>query len=270
MKTKYIYKGIPLIEYCKDQTEYRKIVHRIEKLKKRYDLDDEEIVEIALDDRKYYDSKEYKYYYQGVPLQTYCLNNNINFNPLVQKVKRVKSTNNLLTDEEAIEIALDDKKYIQLNPNIRLVYHGVSFRKYCIDNNIDYTTSIYRIKSLENDNNDLTSEQIMDIAVDDEKYKAYQNRFKYFYKNQRLFQYCEENGINYNTIMGRIRSLNKKYNLTDQEMVEIALNDEIYFKYYYSNEGNTRYTCGDMSLSQYCRKNGINYPTMRKRVKSIC
>lgn len=86
-------------------------------------------------------------------------------------------------------------------------------------------------------------------------------KYRYYYEGIPLSIYCRKNDINVNTITARINKKQKQCpKLTDQQVVDLVM----------STRGqNTKYYYGDITLSQYCKDNDLNYYTIQSRIESL-
>jgi len=86
-------------------------------------------------------------------------------------------------------------------------------------------------------------------------------KYRYYYEGIPLSIYCRENDINVNTITARINKKQKQCpKLTDQQVVDLVM----------STRGqNTKYYYGDVTLSQYCKDNDLNYYTIQSRIEGL-
>ena len=95
----WFYEGVSLNKYCKENNvDYRKVVYRINKLKKSEEFKgsgNEEIVRAAVFALK----RKSKYAYEGNDLKEYCELNNINYNNVIREIGKLKKK-----DENKISI----------------------------------------------------------------------------------------------------------------------------------------------------------------------
>ena len=183
------------------------------------------------------------YYYKGVPLAKYCMDNNINISTVRSQIWRFKKSEKYAsyTDEEIIELVID--KY---NTSTKYMYKGVSLRKYCLDNGISINTIRSRISKLKKDNPSLTDKELVDLAMIEEGNK----KVKFFYNGMSLREYCNREGINYNTIKSYINR--ESHNGVDtEEVIEKYLEKE--------HKGRYKYYYLGMPLIVYAKENNLNY-----------
>lgn len=85
---------------------------------------------------------------------------------------------------------------------------------------------------------------------------------KYIIDGMTLKEYCEKKGLNPNTQRNRVRQyITEHPELSQEEAIKLAMSKcgTCYAKFIYKGT----------SLSEYCKKNGINYHTMVSRVEDI-
>lgn len=148
---------------------------------------------------------------------------------------------------------------------MRYIYGGMTLKDYCSKNNIDYYQIINRIRSITDQGYKLSGKEMLDIVLNDDTYNSFiKIGNKYSYNGISLYEYCEKSNINYKLIIGRIFSL-KKEGVNEEDVVNIALNDELFYKqskkYKYLYKGTT--------LMKYCNDNGYNYLLILRRYKRL-
>lgn len=135
------------------------------------------------------------------------------------------------------------------------LYNGFSLRSYCKRNNLCYSSKVRQIKETKEKNPDISDEEIIRRVMEDSV-----KRDKYFYKGMSLRKYCQINKINYDVIAKRIsRIKNKNLSISDEELVNLALQQESWTKYYYNGE----------TLYQFCKCNGFNIDDVTRRFKRL-
>ena len=266
----YFYQGISLREYCQNNNlDYQKYKARFRRLFDK-NMPEEEIYQIIFDDTLYSLTNE-KYYYEGMPLCKYCYINNVDYYNTIRRMKKILSTKKDLTQEEAIRIALDDALFFNVNGKFKYFYNGIPLRKYCIKNNIDYKSIINRIRRLNRIYDNLSTEEILQLVMNNDLYNKTKNLYLdnvYHYGNMTLRKYCFDNNINYSKIMGRIGRLNElKLNFSKNQLVSIALEDNEYYKYIEARRVNKYKTYKGMTLKNYCKINNIDFV---KVLEEIC
>ena len=110
--TNHIYKGLKLIEYCKNNgIIYDSITQKLTKMKKseKYQgLSKDEMIDIAI--TTYRNSgAPVKYFYEGISLVEYCNQNRLNYPVIVKNIHKFKKENKSLSIEKIIEMAINYK-----------------------------------------------------------------------------------------------------------------------------------------------------------------
>lgn len=116
---------------------------------------------------------------------------------------------------------------------------GMSLKKYCQLNNLNVNTQRNRIKQYIEEHPELSEEDAIKLCFKRCGYKY----SKYNYNGQSLAKYCEENSLNYATIVDRVVAVKKKYNYTDDEATKFAIEEYTNYKYYYN----------EIPLVDYCK-----------------
>ena len=94
---KYMYKGITLRQYCKDNgINIGTINSRISALKKKNkNLSNDELVILAMEN---FDNQNYRFFYKSIPLKEYCKSHSeINYNTIIAYINREKKKNKELS-----------------------------------------------------------------------------------------------------------------------------------------------------------------------------
>jgi len=227
--TKYMYKGVPLSQYCKENNlRYTTVLARVSKLKTESEnsgLTDEEITEKAIVMETYT-----KYFYKGVSLYEYCKQNGLNYHTIVKRIFRAKkySAYSNMSDEELIEMAVSKKI-----EEIGYVYKGMPLSKYCFEHNINYETlknKMAYVRKKEQYKN-FSTEQIIDIVINNSYQRTNINadNCKYKYNGIPLSVHCKKVGLKLANVRHRIFEMrhNDQYSHMDaDELVKIAVNVE--------------------------------------------
>lgn len=87
---------------------------------------------------------------------------------------------------------------------------------------------------------------------------------KYLVEGITLDIYCKEHNLNFCTQSNRVRDYIKRHpELREEEAIKLALSKcGVHFSA-------TKFWYGDVSLADYCRKNGKNYDCLISRIESI-
>ncbi len=256
-KSKYFYNGIPLFTYCKDNNiNYKSILTRISKLKKddKYiNYPESEIVGKVIEAY----GTNTKYFYKGMSLRQYCLNNNIVFGSVENRINRLRAYYPKLTDNELVVLALE----VYTNGHYKLFYKDEPLIEYCQKNpHLNYDTIRLRIRREKQIEPNITSTEIDEIIENyiEEEHKGI---YTYYYLGIPLKQYCEENNMNYNSVMAFIYRYKNKYkdsNLSNNELVQRAM--AIYHPYI------PKYQYKGIPLQQFCNEHNINASSVRHKI----
>ena len=247
---KYMYKGISLRQYCiENDINIGTINSRIVSLKKQNpDLSNDELVIAAMEE---FDNKNFRFFYQGVPLVDYCkAHPEINYNTIRTFINRELDNNPNLSIEETIE------KYISKEHKgiYKYYYCGIPLVQYCEDNDLNYKNIITYISRYKNksefqcENDDEFVEMIMDT------YQPFEP--KYMYKGITLRKYCEQNNLSYYSIVSFVKrrlSKNKLLNIDDLIDEGIQTINRYGIIYYYNG----------IPLKDYCIENDLNAGSIR-------
>lgn len=245
MASKYYYNGILLKEYCKNEgLSYSTIKSRIRKINEEGKItDSDEIVQLSVDE---YKNLNIKYMYNGVTLREYCESEGINYEAITTQIRRLKKKGKITDNSEIIRLSIVEYKKL----NIKYMYGGIPLVEYCKNEGINYDTIKRRIRKIKEEGKITDVDEIVRLSVDEYK----DTRTKYMYEGVPLMDYCKDNNIAYQSIMGRIyRRKKKNSSLTPSELVKLSLSE------YYNM--NFMYFVDDIPLKEWCVKNGGGYPT---------
>lgn len=134
MNAKYYYGGIPLKEYCEENSiKYSKIIDRILALRKKDPtLSDEELVILALNEDNYTDYR-YKYYYKGNTLDSYCSEHGYGYKTVVKKYIKKKQELPEVDDEKIMDLVIEEyrlkKEKRDKIKKIREVFHDLEINQ---------------------------------------------------------------------------------------------------------------------------------------------
>ena len=193
-----------------------------------------------------------KYYYNEISLYKYCKDNFLNYSHIVEKIKDEVHDNPDSNINDIIKNVVDNynKKYY------KYYYKNIPLKVYCVDNNYSYDQIRKIIKEIEKLNQDINTDEIVNIAVN----KYLEPKYKYYYNGISLKKYCSDNDISYQMILRRINKLKIKYNdLSIDEIVIKAIEEPFY-------RSNTKYFVEGISLKEYCNKIGFSYSTIMSRI----
>ncbi len=247
-KNKYSYKGMSLLDLCKSNPELnyntiRTYIYR--QTQKNPNQTVEQIIDQYMNKLH---KGIYRYYYIGIPLKQYCIENHLSYTNILAYIQYHKNDEQFvgLNDDEFIELIMG--QYEPFEP--KYVYNDLLLTDYCKQKNIPYTSVVSFV------NRKLASgvEKTIDDLVKEGIENIHRYGVIYYYQGMLLVDYCKTNNINYSTIRGTIlkRKMNSPKPL--QEIVNECVADykKLTIKYLYDG----------MTLRQYCIHEGINYKTV--------
>lgn len=119
-------------------------------------------------------------------------------------------------------------------------YHGMPLKHYCTLSGVSYNSVIQKMRK----------------GVDAETaINSYRKRQHYIYDGMTLAEYCKLNNLNYSKIKGHM--LTKGF--TAREAIERSKEVEEYGRHAF-------YMVGKITLSKWCKDNGFDYSTMRRKM----
>lgn len=158
----YYYKGIPLKDYA-EQNDLNASSIRCAILRKqlRSNKPLQEIIDECVES---YQKFSIKYYYNGIPLLTYCNSIGLNYNTVIQRYLYDYVDKTDIDIDEAIKQIVD--YYIE-HPPLRTKYYfnDQSLTKFCDVNGYSYLAIWRRIKALQSKDNSLDNEQTIESAI---------------------------------------------------------------------------------------------------------
>ena len=183
----YYYRGIPLKDYA-EQNDLNASSIRCAILRKqlRSNKPLQEIIDECVES---YQNFSIKYYYNGIPLLTYCNIIGLNYNTVIQKYLYKYADNTDISVEEAIKKIVD---YHIEHPPVKTKYYfnEQSLTKFCDINGYPYLAIRRRIKTLESKDDLLDSEKIIELAI-----KKYEDRLQ-IDKINEIFNKLKDRKIN--------------------------------------------------------------------------
>ena len=245
---KYYYQGITLGEYCRNnQLVYTTFCNRILKYKQKHpELSDDELVIYAIEN---FENRSFKYYYQGMLLTEYCRIHQLNCNHIYYRILELKEIFPDFSNDELVIYA------VEVYGNIKdIIFEHMTLSEYCYINILDYKAIVSHILHSKKDYPELSDQELVSMAV--QKYKeSVQN---YQYHGIDLQKYCQNNHLNYRTILWRILKQQKECpRLPIQQIVDdVVEHFTIYNRYYYQG----------MPLKKYCALNNIHLKTVLVRI----
>ena len=254
-ESKYYYNGIPLSVYCKENgINISTVRARIWKKRRNHKYDkytDQEIIDMVINAY----GTSIKYFYKNISLRKYCLENNLNFKTIYERVISLKKKYPELSNDKLCAIAIEDFH----NNNYRFYYNGVSLIEYCRKHpEINYNTIRSYINRELSKNPDLSINEIIENYINKENKGIY----KYYYLGIPLKKYCINNNLNYDNIVGFISRCKEKdeyKNLSNNDLIEKVMDNYEPFKLKYTYQG--------YSLFDYCKKNNFSYYSVISYVK---
>lgn len=178
---------------------------------------------------------------------------------MLERALSIKREAPILTDEEATKIAVEVFTDRRINGfvdrEIKYFYGGMPLIDYCrIHPEYNYISiRIYIMRKLAKN-----PEADIQEVIDSYFLIEHQTHTYHFVDGIPLYDYCEKNGIVYNSIMSSLSRMRKssKYNaLSEQERLKIALEN------YQNYVGCYLYYKG-IPLFTYCKKNNHSYNTI--------
>ena len=209
---KYFYKGMSLYEYCKrNDLSYNSVVSFVKKNIKRGSK--KTIDELIDEGINTINRHQIKYYYKGIPLIEYAKANGLKAHSIRVAIinKKAKSDRPL---QEIIDECVESYQKFQ----VRYFYNGEPLLSFCKRIGLSYDTVIYRYINDYADNPNIGIDEAIKQIVDD----YIENppvRTKYYYKDQSLARFCDENGYPYIAITNRIRKLEANGDSIDSEKI---------------------------------------------------
>lgn len=158
----YYYKGIPLKDYA-EQNNLNASSIRCAILRKQL-KSNKPLQEIVNECAESYQRFSIKYYYNGIPLLTYCKNINLNYNTVIYRYLNDYVDRTDIDIDEAIKQIVE---YYKAYPPMRTKYYfnEQSLAKFCDINGYPYLAIYRKIKALKSQDNSLSNEQIIELSI---------------------------------------------------------------------------------------------------------
>lgn len=214
---KYVYKGVLLIEYCKQNNiPYTSVVSYVKR--KLANNSTKSIDDLIDEGIKTINRYGIIYYYNGIPLKDYAKENNLNYSSLRGSIIKRRSNSSKSIQEIVNECVEAYKKF-----SIKYIYNGTSLRQYCISIGLNYNRIIDKyIKEYQNRKDidiDNAIREIINYYIANPPINT-----KYYFNNQSLARFCDSNGYSYSNILRRIRRLQKNNDeLNNEQIIEIVI-----------------------------------------------
>lgn len=202
-----------------------------------------------------------RYICGGMPLKEYCSKHSLDYNQILNRIKKITEHGIKLSGKEMLDVVLNDDNYHSfIEPSKKYYYNGMLLSDYCLKNEINYKLIIGRIFSLRREG--IKEEELVNIALNNDLYYTQSKKYKYLYGNTTLMNYCKEKGYDYQLILRRYRRLKEKYSdKTDEEIYMIVFDEKLYF------ETIDQYKYRGMTLFKYCNENDLDYSNVIRRMK---
>lgn len=209
---KYNYNGMTLSQYCKcNNLSYYSVVSFVKrKLEKNNDLDVDDLIDEGIKTIKRYGII---YYYDGIPLRDYALENGLNASSIRASILRKKRKSILPLQEIVNECVQMYKEF-----SIKYFYGDETLIDFCRHTSINYNTVIHKYIDFYADREDIDINSAIVLIVDD-MLKNPRRRVKYYYGEDSLSLFCRKNGYSYTAIYQRLMTLEKRYIYDSQEEV---------------------------------------------------
>lgn len=209
-----------------------------------------------------------KYYYNSVSLMEHCKLENISYTYTVAKLKKLKNKDEFkkLSDNDIIKYIMDDKNNDSIGSNVKYYYNNIPLRKYCTDNNYSYEKILNKISKLKlrKEYHNKSDRELTMIAIESKSTNPIGRAAQYYYENMSLRKYCMLNGLDYKSILHKLKKIKEDCidsNIADEELIKLAINTE--------NSNNIKYFYEGTSLIQYCKDNNLNYNSIVYKLRNI-
>ena len=225
----YYYKGIPLKDYA-EQNDLNASSIRCAILRKQL-RSNKPLQEIINECVESYQKFSIKYYYNGIPLLTYCNSIGLNYNTVIQKYLYEYADKTDIGIDETIKQIVD--YYIEHPPvKTKYYFNDQSLTKFCDVNGYPYLAIWRRIKTLESKDDSLDNEQIIASAI-----KKYEDRLQ-INKINEIFDKLKSGKINnINEIRNICDFLKVDFeNVNDLVSMDFSYNQAINMIWYFSDK----------------------------------
>ena len=225
----YYYKSIPLKDYA-EQNDLNVSSIRCAILRKQL-RSNKPLQEIINECVESYQKFSIKYYYNGIPLLTYCNSIGLNYNTVIQKYLYEYADKTDIGIDEAIKQIVD--YYIEHPPvKTKYYFNDQSLTKFCDVNGYPYLAIWRRIKTLESKDDSLDNEQIIASAI-----KKYEDRLQ-INKINEIFDKLKSGKINnINEIRNICDFLKVDFeNVNDLVSMDFSYNQAINMIWYFSDK----------------------------------
>lgn len=209
---KYLYKGLTLREYCiQNDLLYYSVVSFV---KRRLAKGSTKSIDDLIDEGiKTINRYGIIYYYKGIPLKDYAEQNDLNASSIRCAILRKQLRSNKPLQEIINECVESYQKF-----SIKYYYNGIPLLTYCNNIGLNYNTIIQRYLYEYADKTDIDIDeiikQIVDYYIEHPPLKT-----KYYFNDQSLIKFCDVNGYPYLAIWRRIKTLESKDNLLNNDQI---------------------------------------------------
>lgn len=209
---KYLYKGLTLREYCiQNDLSYYSVVSFVKsRLAKGSTKSIDDLIDEGI---KTINRYGIIYYYKGIPLKDYAEQNDLNASSIRCAILRKQLRSNKPLQEIINECVESYQKF-----SIKYYYNGIPLLTYCNNIGLNYNTIIQRYLYEYADKTDIdideTIKQIVDYYIEHPPLKT-----KYYFNDQSLTKFCDVNGYPYLAIWRRIKTLESKDNLLNNDQI---------------------------------------------------
>ena len=209
---KYLYKGLTLREHCiQNDLSYYSVISFV---KRRLAKGSTKSIDDLIDEGiKTINRYGIIYYYKGIPLKDYAEQNDLNASSIRCAILRKQLRSNKPLQEIINECVESYQKF-----SIKYYYNGIPLLTYCNNIGLNYNTIIQRYLYEYADKTDIdineTIKQIVDYYIEHPPLKT-----KYYFNDQSLTKFCDVNGYPYLAIWRRIKTLESKDNLLNNDQI---------------------------------------------------
>lgn len=213
-EAKYVYNGLVLTDYCKQNnipyTSVISFVNRKLALGVEKPIDD--LVKEGIETINRYGVI---YYYQGLLLVDYCKKNNINYSTIRGTILKRKMNNSKPLQEIVNKCVADYQKL-----TIKYLYEGITLRQYCIHKGISYKAILNKYLD-EYQNYSNVDEALKEIISEYLNHPP--KKTKYYFKDKSLANFCKEKNYSYANILRRLYRLKLHLNVDDNQIIETVI-----------------------------------------------
>ena len=210
---KYMYKNQTLYDYCsKNNISYYSVISHVKRsIAKGSNKKVDELVEEGI---KTINRYGIIYYYNKIPLRDYAKEHNLNANSIRAAILR-KQLNSSKPLQEIVNECVEAYQKFE----IKYYYSGIPLIDFCRKMDLNYNTIIIKYLNEYKDEDipiDEAIEKIVDYYIENPSVRT-----KYYFNNQSLSKFCDENGYPYLAIYRRIKTL--EANGVEDSLVEEAI-----------------------------------------------